>query len=131
MAKEGSEKEQEENSVTYTEIKTVAKSLFKVPQTRDSYHQLTRQEQVIIFRLRTGHNRLNKHLHRLKIVRSPGCQCGKGEQTADHILQDCEDLQNLRHNTWPVETSVQDKLYGPVDMLRRTTQFIVGSGIQV
>ena len=131
LAKQGSEREQEENSVTYTEMKTVVKSLFKVPQPPDSYHQLSRQEQVIIFRLRTGHNRLNRHLHRLKIVSSPRCQCGEGDQTADHILQDCRDLQTLRNNTWPVAASIQDKLYGPVEMLRRTTLFIIGSGIRV
>ena len=32
-------------------------------QTFNSYHQLNRQEQVIIFRLRTGHNRLNHHMN--------------------------------------------------------------------
>ena len=131
LAKLGAEKEQEENSVSYTEMKTVIKSLFRVSQPRDSYSQLSRQEQVIIFRLRTGHNRLNKHLHRLKIVRSPGCKCGDDDQTAEHILQDCRDLQALRINTWPAAASLQDKLYGPVDMLRKTTQFIVGSGVQV
>ena len=131
LAKQGSEKDQEENSVTYTEMKTVVKSIYKVPHPPDSYHQLSRQEQVIIFRLRTGHNRLNKHLHRLNLVRSPRCQCGEGDQTADHILQDCRDLQNLRNSTWPVAAGVQDKLYGPVDVLRRTALFIIGSGIRV
>ena len=80
---------QEENNVSYDEMKTIVTTLFKVPQPNDSYHQLTRQEQVIIFRLRTGHNKLNKHLHRLKIVVSPRCQYQEDDQTAEHILQEC------------------------------------------
>ena len=31
--------------------------------TKDPYYQLTRREQVTIFRLRTGQNRLKQHLH--------------------------------------------------------------------
>ena len=131
LAKIGAEKEQEENSVTYSEMKTITKSLFKVSQPRESYNKLDRRDQVIIFRLRTGHNRLNKHLHRLNIVRSPRCPCGEDDQTAKHILQDCRNLQTLRENTWPTTESLQDKLYGPVDMLQKTTQFITASGVQV
>ena len=67
------------------------KSLYKTPQPHDSYHQLTRAEQVTIFRLRTGHNRLNKHLHRkLHVVPSPicPCACGEVEQDTVHVLQE-------------------------------------------
>ena len=112
-------------------MNTITKSLFKVSQPREIYNQLDRRDQVIIFRLRTGHNRLNKHLHRLNIVRSPKCPCGEDDQTAKHILQDCRNLQTLRENTWPTTESLQDKLYGPVDMLQKTTQFITASGVQV
>ena len=42
----------------------------------DSYHLLTRSEQVAIFRLRTGHTRLNYHLfNKLKIGQSDKCPC--------------------------------------------------------
>ena len=131
LAKQGSEMEQEENSVSYDEMKTVVKALFKVPQPNDSYHQLTRQDQVIIFRLRTGHNKLNKHLHRLKIVASSRCQCQEDDQTAEHILQECRNLQSLRKETWPQATSLEDKLYGPVEMLQKTATFIIESGVRV
>ena len=131
LAKQGSEMEQEENSTTYDEMRTVVKSLFKVPQPNDSYHQLSRQDQVIIFRLRTGHNKLNSHLHRLKIVGSPRCQCKEGDQTAKHILQECRDLQPLRREIWPLATSLEDKLYGPVEMLLKTASFITESGVRV
>jgi hypothetical protein len=64
-------------------MKTIIKSLFKTPQQQDSYHQLTRSDQTTIFRLRTGHNRINQHLNRvMKIIPSPMCSCG------DHTIPD-------------------------------------------
>jgi hypothetical protein len=47
------------------EVKTIIKSLFKTPQQQYSYNQLTRSGHNNIFRLRTGHNRLNQHLNRV------------------------------------------------------------------
>ena len=81
-------------------MKTVVQSFFKVPEPNDSCHQKIGQDQVNIFRLRTGHNKLNKHLNRLKIVALPRCQCQEVDQTAEHILQACRDLQSLRRETW-------------------------------
>ena len=63
LAKHGAGQQQQENPVCLTEMKTINKSLFKTPQQQDSYHQLTRSDQTTIFRLRTGHNRLNQHLN--------------------------------------------------------------------
>ncbi|XP_063417711.1 uncharacterized protein LOC134700284 [Mytilus trossulus] len=68
LAKYGAEQEQEENPVCFSEMKTIIKSLFNTPQQQDSYHQLTRSEQTTIFRLRTGHNRLNQHLNKVMKV---------------------------------------------------------------
>ena len=46
--------------------------------TKDDYHLLSRKQQVVLVRLRTGHNRLNSHMHRrLKLASSPTCLCGK------------------------------------------------------
>ena len=53
LAKYGAEQQQEENPVCFTEMKTIIKSFFNNPQQQDSYHQLTRNEQTTIFRLRT------------------------------------------------------------------------------
>jgi hypothetical protein len=50
--------------------------------------------------------------------------CGDAEQTTEHILQDCQNLQSLRDETWPEQTSTHEKLYGPVMELKRTTTFI-------
>ncbi|CAC5373543.1 unnamed protein product [Mytilus coruscus] len=99
LAKHGAEQQQEENRVCYTEMKSIIKYLFNTPQQEDSYHQLTRSEQTTIFRLRTGHNRLNQHLYKvMKVVPSPMCPCGEAEQNTAHLLQSCNIHQALRDN---------------------------------
>jgi ribonuclease HI len=132
MAKQGAEKEQENRPVTLQEMKTIIKSLYKTSQPEDSYHHLSRQEQVTIFRLRTGHNRLNQHLARkLHVVPSPMCTCGEAEQDAAHILQDCRTLRTLREQTWPRPTPLREKLYGPLESLQKTTTFLSKADLQV
>jgi len=72
-----------------------------------SYHQLLRPDQVVIFHLRTGHNRLLHHLHRkLHLVPPPRSPCGKANQTAEHILQDCRSFSTLRGHS-PVQQAVR------------------------
>ncbi|OOY33764.1 hypothetical protein BOV88_13545 [Solemya velum gill symbiont] len=132
LAKYGAEQQQEENPVCFSEMKTIIKSLFNTPQQQDSYHQLTRSEQTTIFRLRTGHNRLNLHLHKvMKVVPSPMCPCGEAEQDTAHLLQSCNLHQALRDKIWHSVTSLEEKLYGPVDSLQKTTRFVEETGIQV
>ncbi|KAK7090433.1 hypothetical protein V1264_010230 [Littorina saxatilis] len=104
----------------------------RTPAQKDSLHLLTRPEQVTIFRLRTGHNRLNKHLHsKLKVVPSPMCPCGEAEQDTHHILQDCGNFQLLRRKMWPEPTPIQDKLYGTAASLQMTTTFLNWTGLHV
>ena len=58
----------------------------------DSLHELNRPEQVILFRLRTGHNRLNAHMYnKFKAGESEMCPCNADIMTAEHLLQhvDC------------------------------------------
>jgi hypothetical protein len=40
-------------------------------------------------------------------------------------------LQSLRDKTWPEPTTTHEKLYGPVEELKRTTTFIAGTALQV
>ena len=40
-------------------------------------------------------------------------------------------LEALRKETWPTLTSIQEKLYGPAEELRKTTHFIQRTGLQV
>ena len=92
---------------------------------RDDYHLLYRKQQVTLVRLRTGHNRLNSHMHRkLKLAPSPTCPCGREEQTVEHVLQRCPLYKATREDVWPVSTSLTTKLYGCRQELEKTTSFI-------
>ena len=131
-AKEGASQEQEDNPVTFAEMTTIIRSLHNQPQAEDSYHQLSRQQQVTIFRLRTGHNRLNHHMSRkLRLAPSPLCSCGLAEQTAEHILQDCPGLRKLRDEIWPEPAGLLEKLHGCVGALQKTADFVMRSGLHV
>ena len=82
LAKEGARGEQHVNNVSFSEKKTLIRALTKPKLQRDDYHLLSRKQQVILVRLRTGHNRLNSHMHsKLKLAPSPTCPCGREEQT--------------------------------------------------
>ena len=77
----------------------------------DDYHLLSRKQQVVLVRLRTGHSRLNSHMHsKLNLAPSPTCPCGQEEQTTEHVLQRCPlhkaDDQNLRLQTGAGEVDV-------------------------
>ena len=75
LAREGGKLDQQDKSVSYQDEKTIIKSLVYKRWRRlhpdfnpsDSYYRLNRADQVILFRLRTGHNKMNAHLFRLKI----------------------------------------------------------------
>jgi hypothetical protein len=58
----------------------------------------------------TGHGNIKSYLHKYKIIDSSTCPC-KTEQTADHILYDCELVKQgrdklkaeiLQSENWPV-----------------------------
>lgn len=132
LAKEGAQQDQEENAVSFTEMKTIIKSLHKTPQQQDSYHQLSRPEQTTIFRLRTGHNKLNQHLYRvMKVIPSPMCPCGEAEQNTEHLLQTCKLHQAHRQKIWDQPTTLEEKLHGSLENLQKTARFVVETGTQV
>ena len=88
LAKEGARGEQYANNVSFSEKKTLIRALTMPRSQRDDYHLLSRKQQVVLVRLRTGHNRLNSHMHgKLKLASSPTCPCGQEDQTTEHILQ--------------------------------------------
>jgi ribonuclease HI/endonuclease/exonuclease/phosphatase family metal-dependent hydrolase len=132
LAKEGATKEQFTNCIQYKEKKTIIKTMTKVRTEKDDYHQLQREEQVVLLRLRSGHNRLNHHMAtKLKLVPSPLCPCGLDNQTAEHILQACPKYKALREVIWPEETALQTKLYGPRPELERTARFAKQTGLDI
>ena len=116
LAKEGAAAEQSPDStITYHEKRTIIKAIKRAdPLPKDDYHALDRNQQVIIFRLRTGHNRLRSHLFgKFKIGTSGGCDCGSPKQDTEHVLQQCSSLQKNRSKDWPINgTSLETKLYG-------------------
>nr|KAG5702751.1 hypothetical protein BaRGS_003625 [Batillaria attramentaria] len=98
---------------------------------QDHINQLTRQGQTTIFRLRTGHCGLRKHMKKMGLVDTASCQCGAEEETPNHILQTCPHLEQLLREIWPIDTSLHDKLWGNSDDLRKTEQFIAMSGLRI
>ena len=125
-------KGQDDISTSYAEVKTIIKAKHSKlwnqqhPQfnRQDEYHLLTRREQVCVFRLRTGHNRLKHHLYnKLKIGDSDQCPCETSTQTAEHLLQSCPLFETLRTEFWPTPVPVNQKLYGSLEDLRCTVAF--------
>ena len=98
----------------------------------DSLHKLNRPEQVILFRLRTGHNRLNAHMYnKFKVGESEMCPCNADIMTAEHLLQHCRLHDALRRDMWPKPTLLRDKFYGNFEELRRTAASVRTTGISI
>ena len=87
LAKQGANREQFESSLRYQEKKTIIKNITKPRVEKDDYHSLGREDQVILMKLRSGHNRLNNHIAtQLKLVPSPLCTCGQDNPTTEHVI---------------------------------------------
>ena len=63
----------------------------------------------------TGHGNIKAYLYRFKIKDSPMCSCKRGEKTIDHILFNCELVEQerdipkaavLRSENWPVSKDI-------------------------
>ena len=140
LAKAGSNLPQPSLPVTLDEEKTIIKTTISSRwkkshgdyNTQDPYFQLDRKSQVILFRLRTGHNRLRQHLHNyFRVGDTEMCQCDSGPQNTEHILQYCPTLDDLRRRVWPDGASLKDKLYGSLDSVKRTIHFMEATGLQI
>ena len=101
------------------EIASLIRSCYLQPSTIQPYFSSFcffvqfRTEQVILFRLRTGHNRLNAHMYnKFKVGESEMCPCNADIMTAEHLLQHCPLHDAMRRDTWPELTLLRDKLYG-------------------
>ena len=98
---------------------------------KDQINTLDRRTQTTIFRLRTGHCGLRKHLKRLGLADSAHCECDSEEQTPEHILQTCPHLETVRQQFWPEDTEVGTKLWGQAAKLRRTADFQAATGLRI
>ena len=113
LAKRGANMQQEHLPITIKQKNTIIKNMFRVKKIHDEYHKLDRDGQVILIRLRTGHNRLNAHMNKkMKLEPSSMCMCNIEDQTTEHILQRCPNHNNIRNQLWQDNTTLQQKLYG-------------------
>ena len=140
LAKIASSSEQTDEATTYEEEKTLIKRKLQEEWTKrhpnenkkDPYYLLTRREQVIIFRLRTGHNKLRHHLYtKFRIGETDKCPCGDHIQNTEHVLQTCSLYNAQRLKIWPTPVEATPKLYGALEDLRRTAAFIADAGISI
>ena len=140
LAMQGAYLEQIDSTTTYSDEKTTIKSCLKRKwklehlkyNEADAYNQLERHEQVVIFRLRTNHNKLKQHLYRtFKVGDTDQCPCGVEAQTAEHILQRCQLYKELRVRTCPQPTLEAQKLYGCLTDLQRTAALISETGLTI
>ena len=81
-------------------LNETGRELFKymaAPNRSDPINALNRKYQSTIFRLRTQHIALNKHLHRIGANTTPACPlCNHPEESVDHHLYLCTPLNDLR-----------------------------------
>nr|KAG5705274.1 hypothetical protein BaRGS_010725 [Batillaria attramentaria] len=140
LAKEGGQMEQEDRHVSYAEEKTIIKALSKKKwkeqhpnfNESDSYHKLNRPDQVILFRLRSGHNRQNAHMYsKFTIGESEKCTRNADIINAKHVLQHCQLHEAPRQVTWPEPVPLRVKLYGNLEDLQRTATFVRATGISI
>ena len=90
----------------------------------DPIHGMTRSQQTIIFRLRTGHNRLRQHRYkRFKVGDSEICACGQALRNTEHVFQTCSSHRQLRARTLPNHTLLEKKLYGTTEELALTVDY--------
>jgi len=68
----------------------------------------------------SGHGNIKSYLYKYKIIDSPTCSCKKGEQSVDHIIYECELLQQergtlkaaaLQTENWPISKDTLIKKY--------------------
>ena len=105
--------------------------VYPLKQKRYICYNLTSKEQTTIFRLRTGHCGLNKHMKRIGVADTANCQCGAEEQTTHHFLQSCSYLEGIRQEVWSTCTSFHNKLWGDTEDLQKTVQFVTASKQQI
>ena len=100
------------------------------PDDNDAINSLQRQDQVTIFRLRTGHIHLNSHLNRIKPDKAATCPlCNHQKETVAHHLFDCTALQDIRNVYLPRTPNVSNTLYSNSEQLKKTCKFFtIASG---
>ena len=137
LAKKEGDMEQDNSDVTCAKEKAVIETHYsrkwreKHPgvNKNDACNKLDRADHMIIFKLRTGHNRLNYHMFtKLGIGTAEKCPCGAAAMTSQHILQECMRHDSLKQEIWPKPRPMEWKLHGNMEELQRTIYFVRQSG---
>ncbi|XP_018374268.1 PREDICTED: uncharacterized protein LOC108768366 [Trachymyrmex cornetzi] len=71
---------------------------------------LSRNEIVMINRLRSNHINVNESLHRVNMVESPACPCGDPRQSINHLIFHCETFNS---NSSPIRNYIAQKFPDP------------------
>ena len=100
------------------------------PKHKDPIKKLKREDQTIIFRLRTRHVPLNSHLKRIHVKNTATCPlCGHPDETVEHHLFDCVALKELRERFLPPNANLHKCLYDTSDQMRKTSSYFkIASG---
>ena len=94
------------------------------PNRKDPINKLQREDQSIIFRLRTRHIPLNSHLKRINVKTSAACPlCNHPDETVEHHLFDCINLKELRGRFLPSKPNIHKCLYGTTEQMKKTCSF--------
>ena len=94
------------------------------PTKTDNINDLTRHQQVSIFRLRTQHTTLNHHLSKITSDTNPACPlCKHPSETVTHHLFECQTLEDLRRDLLPPRPDIHNTLYTNKHQLIRTHTF--------
>ncbi|XP_014296852.1 uncharacterized protein LOC106693484 [Microplitis demolitor] len=80
-----------EDMIKYPKGKEYFKHIKKF-NSKPWFHGLgfTRDQITVLNKLRSGHNQVKVHLHRMQIVEDANCECGKHPQTLEHVIWECE-----------------------------------------
>jgi hypothetical protein len=91
---------------------------------------LSRNQMRLVVGLLTGHCHLRKHVHILGIYKEePVCRkCGMGEETAHHILFECEALARIRYSVltpsgFELETIHQEPIKTLLELIKKAGIF--------
>ena len=77
-----------------------------------------------IFRLRTQHIPLHSHLNRIGAIAEKTCPlCGHPEETVEHHLFQCSNLEDLRRQLLPPQPDIHNTLFSTSRQLKSTCTF--------
>ena len=140
LAKKGSGQEQPPTQTTFETAKQIIRSNYKeewlnewamgttgrvlfqhmtTPNVNDSIDNLCRKDQATIFRLRTQHIPLHSHLNRIGAIAEKTCPlCGHPEETVEHHLFQCPNLEDLRRQLLPPQPDIHNTLFSTSRQLK-------------